>query len=106
MEIITPNITRITLQNINPVNACSNILAVAAYTQIHAKAFGFLINEDNVRKNHANISNSTTEHHIATFFHEKLDTDYFFTSAGLVTWTCVYHKACNCCFPCTKRAFS
>jgi hypothetical protein len=62
-------------------------LAVDAATQIHARAFGFLINDDNVRKNPANISSNTIPHQIATFFSEKLVTDHFFTSAGFCTCT-------------------
>ena len=75
----------ITLQNNNPTNACNSTLAVEASTQIHNKAFGFFINEDNVTKNHANINNRTIEHHIATFFREKLVTDHFLISVGLFT---------------------
>ena len=86
-EIITQSINIIRLQNISPVKACNNILAVSAYTQIHAKAFGFLINDDNVIKNHAKINNNTIEHQIATFFREKFVTDHFFISVGLFTWT-------------------
>jgi hypothetical protein len=78
---------RITLQNNNPVNACNNTLAVAASTPIQSRAFGFLINDDNVRKNPAKISNNTIAHQIATFLSEKLVTDHFFTSTGFCTCT-------------------
>ena len=44
------------LQNIKPQKAIISILAVAASTQIPLNALGFLINEDSVTKNHANIN--------------------------------------------------
>ena len=87
LEIITQSIKIMRLQNINPVNACNNILAVEASTQIHNKAFGFLINDDSVTRNHASMSIKTIPHHIATFFREKLVTDHFFISVGLFTCT-------------------
>ena len=76
---------RIILQNINPVKADRSVFAVAPSTQIHPKAFVFLINDDNVRKNQANINTNTTKHQIATFLSEKFATDHFFTSAGFFT---------------------
>ena len=85
--MITHNIISITLQNINAVNPCSSTFAVAASTQIQFKAFGFLINDVNVKKNHAKINNNTIPHQMATFLSEKLVTDHFFTSVGFFTCT-------------------
>jgi hypothetical protein len=60
-------------------------LAVAASTQIHLNAFGVLINEDSVTKNHANIKTTTIPHQIANFLKEKLFLAHFFTSVGFCT---------------------
>ena len=73
------------LQNNNHVNACNNVLAIEASTQIHCNAVGLFINEDNVTKNHAKISTTTIPHQIANFLKEKLFLAHFFTSVGLFT---------------------
>ena len=77
----------IILQNNSHVNACNSVLAIAAPTQIHCNACGFLISEDNVTKNQPKINTTTIPHQIANFLKEKLLFAHFFTSVGLFTCT-------------------